>query len=254
MSEETKVTTNDTAEENKEYRINVTEHEDFDYMTKTKYIGSNELCKQVTDVFKAAFADCYGSRFDLIPGSNMFMITLFFDHDKHFDGEYTAVTKDLEQDNTKNATLRRTRSYGHRLLEGDHYHLTNNGMSALAPFMMDQQQARHIYKNSSKQYGNTEINWDKVVADAADSSYGYNGVARQLTQVSFLDVNKIVELIYGSETEDGKRLQYGVQIVRSAPNFMGGFLLAINCISEENVFDLASKFGIGVQAGLNIIR
>lgn len=239
---------------NEEYRINVAEHEKFDYMTKTKYIGSNELCKQITDVFKVAFADCYGSRFDFVPGSNMFMITLFFDHDKHSEGDYVAVTKDLEQDSTKNATLRRTRSYSHRLLEGDHFHLTNNGKSALAPFMMDQNTARHIYRNNPKQYGSAEINWDKVVADAADSSYGYNGVARQLTQVSFLDVNKIVRLIYGDKTEDGKNLEYGVQIVRSAPNFMGGYLLAINCISEENVFDLASKFGIGVQAGLNIIR
>lgn len=236
-----------------EYVINIDQHEDFDYITKTKYISSGELCKKITDIFKLAFADCYGSRFDFIPGTNQFMISLFFDHDNHGD-EYVAVSKDLDQDSTKNATLRRTRNYSNRLLNGDHYHLTGNGISALKPFMMDQNTARHIYKNSSKQYGTTEINWDKVVSETADSTFGYNGVARQLTQVSFIDINKIVEAIYGSETEDGKKLIYGVQIVRSAPNLMGGVLLQINCISEENVFDLGRKFGLGVQAGLNIIR
>lgn len=253
-------TSNNSVDEEKEYRVVVEENEKFDYITQTKYIDSNELCKKISDIFKVAFADCYGCTFDPVPGSNMFMISLYFNHDKHGDSEFVAVTKDLEQDNTKNATLRRTRSYGHRLLEGDHYHITKNGISALTPFIMDPTEARHIYRNSSKQYGISEINWDKIVSETADSSYGYGSIPRQLTKISFLDLNKIVKLIYGATNEDGKKLEYGVQIIRSAPTFMGGvvgagsYLLAINCISEENVIELARRFGLGVQAGLNIIR
>lgn len=258
MSEEAVKNVTETSEENSEWRINVAEHEKFDYLTQTKYIDSNELCKKISDIFKFSFADCYGCTFDPIPGSNNFMISLYFDHDNHGDG-VVAVTKDAEQDNTRNATLRRTRSYGHRLLEGDHYHITKDGISALTPFIMDQSDARGIYKNSSKHYGSSEINWDKIVSETADSSYGYGSVPRQLTKISFLDINKIVELIYGGVNEEGQKLKYGVQIIRSTPSILGGvsvgsYMLAINCISEDNLFALARRFGFGVQVGLNIIR
>ena len=256
MSEEVK---SGAVNEEEEYRISVAENEKFDYLTQTKYIDSNELCKKISDIFKFAFADCYGCTFDPVPGANTFMISLYFDHDNHGDDEVLAVSRDVDQDNTKNATLRRTRSYGRRLFEGDHYRITKSGISALTPFMMDQYDARAIYKNSNKNYGRSEINWDKVVSETADSSYGYGNVPRQLTKISFLDINKIVELIYGDTNEEGQKLKYGVQIIRSTPSIMGGvsvgsYMLAINCISEDNLFALARRFGFGVQAGLNIIR
>ena len=140
MSDETKVTEgvveNTTETTNQEYRIEVASHETFNYLTKTSYIDSVSLCKKVSDLFKAAYADCYGSTFDVVPGQNAFMISLYFDHDNHGD-DVVAVSRDATTSNERNSTLKRTRSFARRLAEGDRFHITQDGISGLTPFMME---------------------------------------------------------------------------------------------------------------------
>jgi len=268
MSDETKVTdgvventTENTAAVNEEYRIEVSSHEPFNYLTKTSYIDSVTLCKKVSDLFKAAYADCYGSTFDVVPGQNAFMISLYFDHDNHGD-DVIAVSRDASTSNERNSTLKRTRSFARRLAEGDRFHITQDGISGLTPFMMDAKDARFIYKKNNKQYGAPDVvNWDdnRVVSETADSAYGYGNAPQQLTKISYIDLGKIVELIYGAKDENGGKLVYLPRILRKMPSFAGSigsdnYMLAIDCISDTNIADLANKMGIGYQAGINIIR
>lgn len=265
MSEENKVTENTTtnAENNsapkqeEKYKIEVASHEPFDPIMSAKYINSSALCKLVSDLFKASFADCYGSTFDPIPGSQNYTISLYFDHDDHGNA-IRAVTKEDTTDTTVNSTLRRTRNFSRRIFDGDHYNVTKEAMEALTPFMYGPNIFNHIYKNSNRHGGFTgEINWKNVMSETADSSYGYNGCPRQLTKISFLDPDKLIEAIFGSLSDDGEKYVYTSRILRSMPSFGGGnadYKLEIQRIAERHVIDLANQMGLGYQAGLNIIR
>jgi hypothetical protein len=267
MSDETKVTdgvvenTTEAANENQEYRIEVSSHEPFNFLSKTSFIDSASLCKKVSDLFKAAYSDCYGSTFDVVPGQNLFMISLYFDHNNH-GSDVVAVSRDATTSNEKNSTLKRTRSFARRLAEGDRYHITQDGISGLTPFMMESRDARFIYKKNNKQYGAPDvINWDdnRVVSETADSAYGYGNAPQQLTKISYIDLGKIIELIYGDKDENGGKLVYLPRILRKVPTFAGSiggdnYMLAIDCISDATIASLANQMGIGYQAGINIIR
>lgn len=247
------VTQNQATEEKGAYTINVDVPERFAAIASSMYIDSNEFCLKAHELFKAAFADSYGFTFDLIQGSNVPMMSAYFDHFDHAEGIPTAVTKDISESGTKNTTLRSTRQYSRRLSEGDRYHITDEGKEAIAPFMMDYTAARKIYQTN-------DIKWDSVLAEVADTAY--NGMAQnQVTKVSYLDPNKIAAKIFGEFDEEGNRLEYGVSIVRSMPTFNGigsaanNYLLSIARVTENEVYKFCERFGIvGYQPGLNIIR
>ena len=260
MSQEASVTNNAaeaaTQQEEEKYTLEVTSHEPFNPITSSMYIDSRDLCKKASDLFKLAFADCYGSTFDLVPGTQNFMISLYFDHDNHGD-QIVAVSKDALNDNTVNSTLRRTRRFQNQLLNGDHFSITKQGMEAIAPFMFGINQMNHIYKGGRFNNGKAEIDWEKVCSETADSTYGYNGSPRQLTKISFIDPDKLIEMIFGNNSEEGDKYVYTSRILRSLPSFGGGntnFKIEVQRIAEKNVIDLANQMGLGYQAGLNIIR
>lgn len=268
MSEEAKVTTEDTKttaensaqqeQKDEKYKIEVASHEPFNAIVSAVYVNSSALCKLVSDLFKASFADCYGSTFDLIPGTQNYTISLYFDHDDHGNA-VVATSKEDSNDSTVNSTLRRTRNFSRRILDGDRYNATKEAIEALTPFMFGPEVIGHIYKNSNNRHGfnSREINWKNVVSETADSSYGYNGIPRQLTKISFLDPDKLIAAIFGSVSDEGEKYVYTSRILRSMPAFGGGnadYKLVIQRLAEHNVIDLANQFGLGYQAGLNIIR
>ena len=246
----TNVTGNEQ-EEVKAFKINIEEYEKFDSLVETSFITSTEFCKTVSELFRAVFPDCIGSSLDVVPGSNVHTISLFFDHLDHGD-QIVAVTKDTDDQKTKNVVLRSTRSYYTRLREGDKYHLTDEGKSALVDFLMDPQMARSIYS------ANYEVKWDKIVSDVADPQAGMmNG--RQLTKVSFIDVDKLAAAIYGETNANGDKVVYRVRNLGSLPVYVGGYSssgysLAVDRVVESNVQKMCNAYNIGVNNGLNIIR
>lgn len=252
MSEETTKVTGE--EEKEQLKITIEEHENFDYIMKSLFTNTTKFCELAKNLFEGVFEDFYGLSFDVIPGTNSYAVSAYFDHLDH-DG-IVAVSKDAEDEKTKNSTLRRTRSYSRRLSEGDRYHVTADGSSALSDFLFDPSVNRSIYTKDG------EVNWSKICTEVADGA-GYGAVPRQLTKISFIDPAKLVEAIYGSTDENGKKLVYGVEIKRSMQSFnaftgnMGcttGYILQISVISETNVIELCNECGIGFQGNLNIIR
>ncbi len=280
------------AEENKtnvtENNVNATENKDtqkkeekkkeevkFDITTKPlifggicsdKYIRSDRFAKLVHEVFKKTYADAYGATFDMIPGTNRFMISLYFDHDIH-DGDILpcALTKIAENEQTKNATLNSIRKLQNRNTEGDKYHLTDEGKAGIKKFLFDQRSISKIYKSSG--FNKVDVNWKEVTAEVYDPVYGSN-FPKQLTKVSFLDCDKLAALLWGNkenldpEAKDADDAsEYGVSAIKSFPNVYGGvssntdYLLQIKRISRKNLIDLCQSFGLGgIQHGLNIIR
>lgn len=233
----------------------ITEHEKFEHISDMKFISSNDLCSMVSSLFSNIFSDYEGCKFDFVPGTNIPVIQAYFNHRnqvKTVDGENLpfGITKEDTDNKTINNTLRSTRSYNARLINGDRYFLTDEGKS-LSEFVVDLPQ----FKNRDG-----EVIWNKLVSDVADGNYG-STVPQQLTLVNCLDAAKIVEAIFGKTDSDGISWVYGVRVMRSIPtcNIIGGmassgFMLAIERVSENEVEALARQFGLNVNYGLNIIR
>ena len=240
--------TNNT--EKKAFEIVVEEHEKFAHIMDAKYLSSTELCGIISGLFKEIYADYEGCTFDIPKGTNIPTISLFFNHrDVNLGSLPTACSKDVVDEKTKNATLRSTRSFQHRVNNGDRFFLTDEGKEGLAPFVLDS-------KNFYQKDGN--VNWGKIVTDVADLN---TGVPMQYTKVSFIDPAKIMELIFGKKDADDTSWIYGVRIIRSIPTFSvvgavasENFMLAIERVCEEEVIRLSNQLGLAVTSGLNIIR
>ena len=237
---------------------------DFGGICSDKYIRSDKFAKLVHEIFKKTYADAYGATFDMIPGTNRFMLSLYFDHDIH-DGSSLpcALTKVAENEQTENATLNSIRQLQRRNTEGDKYHLTEEGKVGIRKFLFDQRNISKIYKSNG--YNKIDVNWKEATAEVYDPVYGSN-FPKQLTKVSFLDCEKLAALIWGNkenpEANDmDDAIEYGVSAIKNFPNVYGGvssntdYLLQIKRISRKNLMDLCQSFGLGgIQHGLNIIR
>lgn len=241
--------TNNT-EKKETFEIVVEEHEKFAHIMDSKFLSSTELCGIISELFKEIYADFEGCKFEIPQGTNIPTIALFFNHrDVNLGSLPTACSKDVVDEKTKNATLRSTRVFQHRLNNGDRYFLTDEGKEGLAPFVMD---SRNFFQKD----GN--VNWGKIVSEVADPNAG---VPMQYTKVSYLDPAKIMELIFGKKDGDGTSWVYGVRIIRSIPTFSvignvasENFMLAVERVCEEEVIRLSQQLGLSVASGLNIIR
>lgn len=237
--------------ENTTFEIGVAVHEKFEHITDAKFVSSTEFCAVVSQLF-SLYEDFEGCSFDVMPGTNNHMISLYFNHkmvDADPETHTIAITRDTGV-SAKNNTLRSTRNFTNRLYNGDKFYLTKDGKEGLRPFFAANN--RSIYK------ANYEINWDKVTLEVADSNMG---MPQQYTKVTFLDPAKIAEAIYGKTDEDGVTWLYDVRVLRSFPsiamnngNASNSFMLEVRRVCEPEVIKLCQKFGIGTSSGLNIIR
>ncbi len=248
MAEEKNVTVNE--EKAPKYEIEIEGNEPFDYIEEAIYTTSNDLCAKVSEIFKELYADCYGASFDVVPGTNIFAISLYFDHLDHAEGEVVAVSKNVGSNNTKNSTLRKTRTFWSNLQEGDRYHVTEAG-EQIGKFLYSSSEIRKsLYENNGKP------KWAAICAEVANPGIG---MQQQLTKISYINPRKIVEAIYGSKTAEGDQLEYTVEMKRSVPSYSNGaasanYILHVGRVKQRNIMELAAKCGIQFQQGLNIIR
>lgn len=226
----------------------VQEHEAFEHISDSKFTTSTDFCERVSALFSKIFSDYEGCNFTFLPGSNAPAISLYFNHKEIASNLPCACSKEDRSEKATNATLRSTRSYNNRLINGDKYYLTDEGQ-ALGEFVFD--------NFCSYKDGRREVQWGKLVSEVADGNFA---VPQQFTEVRYLDAAKLAETIYG--TIDGTtEWVYGVRIMRSIPTFtmatgMGtaGYAIAIERVSKNEVERLAKQFGLNTRAGLNIIR
>ena len=262
MSEEnTNVTANQDTEEKKiSYDISI-DPLAFGGICTDKYIKGTAFSKIITEIFKKSYADCYGATFDMIQGTNKFMISLYFDHDIHEGSNLPCgVSKVADEERTENATLNSIRRFQRRNTEGDRYHLTAQGKEGIKKFLMDQRLVGKIYKSAG--YNKVTPNWKEICVEVADPSYG--NFPKQLTKVSYLDCEKLASMIWGSKevensTDPDDVIEYGIRVVNSFPTYGGynsipEYLLEVKRISRKHITELCQSFGIGIQHGLNIIR
>lgn len=255
MSETTKVTENTTTPVEDTFTLNVDANEPFSPIEESMFIDTNKLCSLVSVLMRPAFPDFYGSSFEVIPGTNNYMIALYFDHIDRGDCNETAVTKNSNDSSANNKTLRATRNYANRLREGDRYHITKKGSDIISELLYSPKTIRaSIYEGNPM---NPVPKWSNICGEVSENTYG--AVPRQLTKVSYLDPVKLIEKIYGTTTADGKKYEYGVELKRSLPGYTPSgvntnFMLRVGRVTVEEVINLANQFGFQYSQNLNIIR
>ena len=260
MSEENKVNV-DQEQKDKEKKIEslltITEHDEFDPIVGVKYLSAKEFCETVSSIFKVVFGDFEGCIINGIGGSNQVEIKLFFNHTNTNGDLPVCCSKEIDEAGTQNALLAKTRRYNARMTMGDRYFVTEEGKATLAPLLIS---------NRSLLNNNGTINWGKVCSEVADttSQYAFEPMRQQYTCISFIDPVKLIELIYGTDSEDtGNKWVYNLRVVNSIanmnllnnnPNSPMNWMLGIDRISEKETIKLASRYGLTVSNGLEMVR
>ena len=240
----------------KSFKIKVKSKDDFKPIADVKYISSKEFGSTITKIFKAAYADCVGCKIEPISNTNQLMISLYFDHNDHTnDPRPVACSLNNSVNSSKNSLVNEIRARHDRLEHGDKFFLTEEGKSGLADFLIDNQ---YLFD------GQGEPKWGKIVSEVSEMEGNYYGAPRiPYTKVSFLDLSKFAELIFGTGDEVNHWV-YLVNVKNSlpSPNAMFGgnpnanrnFVLEIQRISKEETENLATLYGFTFSSGLDIIR
>ena len=219
---------------------------------ESKFVTSLELCQDTRDIFKAAFADFYGCKFEILQGTGVPMITLLFSHVEAPEGQ-TVATAPSSAKTTGSSVIDKTRSRDHLMKEGDRYVLTEDGLDIIKPLLLP----HFVNRNTGK------VDLKRIVSPIADinqSSMFAPANAVQLTQVIGIDPRKIAAMIWGEHDVDGGDVDYGITILKDlsangtafpgmAPQI---FALKIDRAHSEALKETYKK--IGISTGSNIVR
>lgn len=248
MAEEKKVVeTKDTKKERVPFKItNEGSFDAFPEMGMVTLMRGRELAGIAHDIFDGAFQNLYGANTTVWPGSNVPIVDLFFMHadDDASDPRVSAINKTGESNGVKNKVLRETRSYLNRVQFGDRYYMTEDGEEGIEPFL--------IYNRTI--FNNNKPNWAKIVSEVSEPRNF--GVPQQLTQVAYLDPAAILRFKYGDTNENGEKINYIVNVLKSIAPVQGAnadLELIVFRVNEDETMRLANDFGI-VSSGLNIVR
>lgn len=263
------------------YRIEIGEHDKFPDIGSFTILTSTEFCQKLNPIFKSVYYDFKGSRLDIMPGTNLPIVTLFFNpHNYELKGRKIVDERGNEIDaggktlatskvnlagSTKSNSEyinRLSRNYNARI-NGGRYFLTNDGAKGIGPFIIGQKSYIKGYTTTDDGTPDPIINYKKaenVITTTSDPTPGFMPRS-QVIQVSFIDPNLIMEAVYGSkDKETGCNLAYSVTINESVPsqNAYIGQNSSIRTVLimksfVENVFKAASTIGYNVGSSLNIV-
>lgn len=234
-----------------EFKIVVEENDSFDPITDSTYMTSTAFGEKVSALFKSVFRDCEGCAFEINQQGQAY-IAVYFNHNEAPDdgSRAAAVSRNIGAgSNVSNETIRRIRDNDNRNRFGDRYYLTKEGKEGIDDFLFDYLLTRN----------NGKIQWDRITADVSQQGQMYGQRALQYTKVSMLDPVKLASIIFGDTDENGERVEYGVSVLKSAPqmsigNFQPVWILEIKRVFEKSLVGVCNSLGLAPSSGLNIIR
>ena len=249
--------TNNGSEKRTPYKL-IVDSEGFNPDYEGKYLSSTEFCKLTNDIFRAAFRNYHGSKFEVNGKSPSF--SLFFTHydvesgTPDRDGEIIHVaTEKYTGDKVGSTVLDKTRTRDNLMAHGDRYKITQDGKDIITPLLFT-----HLYNNGKP-------NWNQLITEIADTSgsnmYGYGPTNRnQLTKISGIDPTRVAALIWGRKDEDGI-IDYGISVMRDLsvnslygmPGTGSNYALNITRAHTDTVSKTYEKLGLGV-INSNIVR
>lgn len=233
----------------KKYEIELEKPVDLPAIAKTAYLSSNDLCKMVSELFKAAFADFEGCFFDATNGEPS--VSLLFNHGKYDEDAVTACER-VGGKMSGSSLIDRTRNRDRQMIEGDRYYLTEDGKDVISTLL------------TGRAFNNGNPNWKMLVSEWQDRSvstmYNY-GQTPQYTKVSNISLQRLCSLIFGKKNEDNDYVEYDVRVTMPLTamgypqnmNMNKNYLLTITVVSSNEVAKVYEKLGLGT-VGAHIIR
>mgnify|MGYP004608028219 FL=1 len=228
-------------------------HIPFDDVSSVEYFNSVQIKSLVDDLFGSVYSDYYGSLVEVVPGTNIPTISLYFDHVNHGDDAINAVTCG---NGTKSGlkTLKAQMGFVTNMLNnGEGYQITPDGIGGIGKFIADVPFAKNLQTK--------EIYWKKIVTETADTpAFGYN--PQQVTKVSCLDITKIFNVLHETVSETGEKYFYHADVFSSMPGtgqtmafanvrpVNNTYIFQISRITESNLVKLNNTYGLAPMSNI----
>lgn len=248
-----------TTENKKPLLLEITNPEKFEKIASTTMETTQRLAKRINKLFSSAFVDYHGSVVYCNAGNGNVAANQQFMVELHFKpvalgsvpsgDQRVRAFKPIEEGTTDGTDIIAglKNIYGNMRTSAK-FELTSEAAQILSEFMLpgvDNGKPVDPWKPSS---------YNGVKAEYQDSPmYGNSPI---MTSISGLDLTKLIRKIYGSKSEFGTRVDYGVipygpvtpninnQMVQNAANWR----VMVMQIDANKTLDLASEFGI-IPAG-----
>lgn len=241
---------NQTQETKKPMYIQVTEHQKFEKLASTTMETTQRIAKRINALFLPVFADYHGAVVYSTAGNGnvnpnqQFMVELHFKPmalgSVPSDGRVRAF-KPIEEGTAKSDVVAGLKNIYGSLRTSAKFQLTEEASQILSEFMLPGINV-DPFKPST---------FDACKAEYLDTpQYGQTPIMVKVLQ---LDLTKLIRKIYGSKSEEGKRVDYGIipygPVMPTMNNQMQAVSVAnwrvvIMQIDAEKTFDIASEFGL----------
>lgn len=238
-------------ESRQKYVLEIEEPEQFKQVYSGLFTTSILLAKKIKEFFKIAFSDVEGARIDY--ENNALVLRLFMNHGDHSGDALPTAIERFNQKSSGSRTLDSIRARDNLLSNGDKYFVTDDGADVFEQFL-----------NSKFFKGNKKPDWKKLTNETYDSTvqsgfyYGRN-MGMPLTQISGLDLSKVLTAMYGDKDENGNNVEYAAFAMGRIQNNMMGFnaipnyALMIIKANEGNIIEACKEIGLEFQSS-NIVR
>ena len=246
-----------TNETKKPLQLEITTPERFEKLASTTLETTQRLAKRINKLFASAFSDYHGSVIRCEAGNGNVGMNQQFSVELHFkpmmagsiesDGRVRAF-RPIEEGSTGNDIVAGIKNIYSIYRTSARFELTEDAAQILSEFMLpgvDNGKNVDPWRPSS---------YNTVKAEYVDTpQYGQSPI---MVKIGALDLVKLIRKIYGSKSESGSKVDYGVipygpvtpninnQMVQSTANWR----VMIMQIDAGKTFDLASEFGI-IPAG-----
>lgn len=236
-------------------RIHVDQPEKFDQLVSTALETTQKLAKRINALMHTAFVDYKGCVIYTNPGNgnvnpnNVFAVELHF---KPVDASAVSMTetrkrafRPIEESVNKQDIVANLQSiYGKN--GSSKFEMTIEASQILSEFMLN---GLGIEENKPATYDRFKFEFQD------NQTFGF-GAPSIAIKVAGLDIIKLIKKIYGSRSENGKKLEYiinplgpvvpmGNQQVNASSNWR----VAIMQLDTDNVFETATEFGFA-NAGM----
>lgn len=94
-------------------------------------------------------------------------------------------------------------------------------------------------------------NWDRMYNEVSERMYG--GMTNIYVRVDNININKVLKVLYGSETASGDRLEYNITVMKpvgmNAPGANQNHIIKVDRLNVKEIERLANKVGMMPSVG-----
>lgn len=96
-----------------------------------------------------------------------------------------------------------------------------------------------------------KVNWDRMYSEVAERMYG--GMNNIYVRVDNININKVLKVLYGSETANKERLEYNITVIKPIGMGAGGInqnhIIKVDRLNVKEIERLANKVGMMPSVG-----